>query len=96
MAFRTRGSVDGMICFDTLNKYISDINETPVARYLGANADFISAGTDSLKRVFCFLIFDSTISKSVLKVRSWHTRKVLNQKVFVEFQIPHYSGISSF
>jgi len=30
-----------------------------------------------------------------IKVRFWHTRKVLKQNVFVEFQIPYY-GISTF
>jgi hypothetical protein len=30
------------------------------------------------------------------KVRFLHTRKVLKQNVFAEFQIPHYSGISTF
>jgi hypothetical protein len=30
-----------------------------------------------------------------IKVGVWHTRKVLKQNIF-EFQIPHYSGISTF
>jgi len=46
---------------ETLNRYIKEENESPVAKYLSVINNIILAGTASLKRVFCFTISGSTI-----------------------------------
>jgi hypothetical protein len=46
---------------ETLNRYIKEENESPVAKYLSVINNLILAGTDSLKRVFCFSISGSII-----------------------------------
>ena len=44
----TCGNMMEINCFETLNKYISDTNESPVAKYRSAIANFALAGIASL------------------------------------------------
>ncbi|KAG8255684.1 hypothetical protein J6590_086938 [Homalodisca vitripennis] len=45
----TPGIIDEINGLDTLNRYIKDANESPVAKYLRHIASLISGGTASLK-----------------------------------------------
>lgn len=61
IALRTTGSIADIYCLETLNRYIRDENESPVAKYRSVINNFMLGGTASLNLVFCFTISGSII-----------------------------------
>jgi len=83
IALRTTGNIADIYCLETLNKYIRDENESPVAKYRSVINNFILGGTASLNLVFCFTISGSIIFNKEKKICFGHSREVPKQKVFV-------------